>query len=55
MCNCKITNDLQQTLKISIEDDSIWIYDSIDEFIGDFNIKFCPFCGDKKDSDDLVK
>ncbi len=51
MCNCKIQNDLNQTLKIHVENDSIWIYDSVDEFIGNFKINFCPICGEKVSED----
>jgi len=44
MCNCEMVNDLDQT--ISVQSDALWIYDSYQEFILDFDINFCPFCGE---------
>lgn len=39
---CTIKNELDQTCEI---ENSMWIYDSNNEFIGDFEIRFCPQCG----------
>lgn len=39
---CEITNELGQTIVI---DDELWLYDSSDEFIGDFPVNYCPNCG----------
>lgn len=52
MCNCKLKNDLGQYLET--EKDSIWIYDSMGEFFGDFKIDFCPMCGENVSMNKLL-
>jgi hypothetical protein len=43
MCNCKKETDL---VDVEIEGNSIWIYEKDAEFLTDFKISFCPFCGE---------
>lgn len=44
MCECKSENN---DLFIYTKDASLWVYDYDSEFILDFEIKYCPFCGDR--------
>ena len=39
---CCITNELGQDLLII---GRAWIYDSLGDFIGDFEVNYCPICG----------
>ena len=48
MCECDHHCDLGI---IEIDDHSAWVYSSSGEFILDFKIKFCPFCGEEKKYD----
>lgn len=39
---CIVKNELDQTMDV---ENSLWIYDSQNEFLGDFKANYCPFCG----------
>ncbi len=43
MCNCEIETELGD---IIIQGNSAWIYEKCGDFLLDFSIKFCPFCGE---------
>ncbi len=43
MCKCEIETELGDVI---IEGDSAWIYEKSGDFILDFPINFCPFCGE---------
>lgn len=46
MCQCKIVTDLDYHLVV--ESHSVFMYEPFGEYVTDFEINYCPFCGEKK-------
>ena len=43
-CKCFLEHEFGHT---AVESGSMWIYDTMGDFVMDFEINYCPFCGKK--------